>query len=1639
MKATKLIVRIVSGLAALGVTLAGIGIAQLGPAPGPVSGPGGDPALEAVTLFENYAAPSAGLDIKAEAMDGSGCVAADTGFLLTLTEPLEEEHIRRWLTTSPEFDYSLEKNGKTGYKLRPEEAFERGALVTLAFDPLQTDNGQPPRAGNSWAFQTRRGFALERNFPMDEGTGVPVNSAVELTFTGEVKLDDLKKHVSFTPAQSGDWRKTGLNTYSFLATGYMKEGTVYRVKVGGALQGALGGERLGEDYTFKFRTQEKEKAFWSGAGPDNNAYMVTERPAFTLWFHPKNEGPDIPAQVFQFNDIAAYAKALDDSLNYDAWSGQPQPALDTSALQKVFDGRLPILGDEGGGVAVLPEALPAGFYAVQFTTNGRALTCLFQVTDLSAYAISGNGDSLFWLNGLGTSQPVQGAEISKLGGVSLGRTDAQGILAFQNKNASDRNTAYSAKSGEEQLLVMLYDSARVTGFNRMDYWRYVSCDKRLYSPTENMNFFGVLSPKQAGVKAIDKITAVIEENYWDSASASEIRQDIPVKNGVFEGRFSLPELAPGYYCLSAYHGEERLGSTYFEVKIYRKPAYRMSVSVDKPIIWAWEQAEVSAYVEYFDGTPVAALDLTIDGQKLRTDGFGLAGAVVSGRTDYGGLVSYKGVSVEAELPEMGRVYEHTYIQCVSRDVDITADAKREKGVSTLEVQAFAIDFTGLEYLEWYGSNKCLKDFTGSLTLDVSWTKLTYTKGTASSEKRYDPYTKTFVEYNYYSGGRTIETLEGSRKFTVNGKEKQSFALPLNAADDYRIDIKCKDTGGRAFSYTTYVYDVRPDSPGRIYRGDYGYRYGKTAYVRDNNDKNAYAFGDEVSLSLYENRDRDAIKLEGGAVLFVRASDRYLDHTVSPDNLYEFIFDGSILPNLSVYGVWFDGREYIEHYYPYSVRVDTESRALHLEVSQDKPNYRPGETAKLYLKLTDPAGKPVQGTVNLNMVDEALLALREQYDDIAEIFWDTYYFHRSVSVSHVVVRNTGGGEKGDDGGGDGDRSDLRDTALFKTVETDSKGQASVEVKLPDNITSWRLIWQAFRNGEGARRGDVMAGTGRANIIATLPFFVDMRMGSAFLTGDKPILGLRCAGTALAGGEVKYTVEIPTLGFKKTVSAPLSAWFEVPLPALKSGEHSVSVTGEYRELRDKLTLPFAVADGVADHAETVTMPLASSTKFNIPARGMARLTFADKKKSQVMHGLWRVLGTGSIRAEQLLAKQAAGELLDALTPEGRGWSYGTDYAAKIPQFQRENGSISPFTYGDVSESDTLVTTAWACAISSESFNKTAAAQYLYAQMKGSSAPLALMGLAALKEPVMQRINTLLDDAVPEDPVHPVDQIYLALAQIFIGNGSAARTIVEALIKEYCAKAGQTLYVDWENREDTIRLTANLAVAAMLLDLPEGVPLFQYVLENRGYEDLYLLQQLLVLRHQARSVDPECASFTYTLDGRARQVKLFLGHAVTLTTEQLRSIRFSDVSGDVEVTASYLAPGFPAGSNKALTVSQSYGNIDIAQQGTTTGEISFSIAAEAPEGCYSIVHVLPAGLEFIGMDWHWWHWNYNIWVSEVKGQQVTFTVLKGRSARSGTIRFTARPVMTGAFQSEGAYITLTDKPEFTSSVKGGTVTIK
>ena len=96
-----------------------------------------------------------------------------------------------------------------------------------------------------------------------------------------------------------------------------------------------------------------------------------------------------------------------------------------------------------------------------------------------------------------------------------------------------------------------------------------------------------------------------------------------------------------------------------------------------------------------------------------------------------------------------------------------------------------------------------------------------------------------------------------------------------------------------------------------------------------------------------------------------------------------------------------------------------------------------------MEVTDGKGNPVKALVNVNLVDEALYALKDQHVDIlGRIYQDTYY--SGIKTTHYTHDTpemlSGGAEKGGEGGSE--RWDFKYTVIFKTLTINKQGSSSI---------------------------------------------------------------------------------------------------------------------------------------------------------------------------------------------------------------------------------------------------------------------------------------------------------------------------------------------------------------------------------------------------------------------------------------------------------------------------------------------------------------------------------------------------------------------------------------------------------------------
>jgi len=199
-----------------------------------------------------------------------------------------------------------------------------------------------------------------------------------------------------------------------------------------------------------------------------------------------------------------------------------------------------------------------------------------------------------------------------------------------------------------------------------------------------------------------------------------------------------------------------------------------------------------------------------------------------------------------------------------------------------------------------------------------------------------------------------------------------------------------------------------------------------------------------------------------------------------------------------------------------INVNPSRQAIFVSVESDKTTAQPGETVIYTVKTKDLDGKPVQADVSLALVDKAVLALAPSN---SLPLLDAFYPQRGLSVisaSSIVLNaedfnanyqetDPTGERSGGGGKGEGDtgivsvRENFKDTAFWQAqVLTDENGTAQVQVKLPDNLTTWQMKARAVTT-------DTRVGEAQSELLSTRPLQIQLQTPRFFVVDDFVTLG------------------------------------------------------------------------------------------------------------------------------------------------------------------------------------------------------------------------------------------------------------------------------------------------------------------------------------------------------------------------------------------------------------------------------------------------------------------------------------------------------------------------------------------------------
>ena len=210
-----------------------------------------------------------------------------------------------------------------------------------------------------------------------------------------------------------------------------------------------------------------------------------------------------------------------------------------------------------------------------------------------------------------------------------------------------------------------------------------------------------------------------------------------------------------------------------------------------------------------------------------------------------------------------------------------------------------------------------------------------------------------------------------------------------------------------------------------------------------------------------------------------------------------------------------------------LNVEDASKRLSVGVRANRQEYRPAGSANVVVDVKDRDGHAAQSEVTLWAVDYGVLSLTAyRTPDVLE----SVYLKKALQVltednrQRIISRRvlTPKGD-GDGGGGGADaegpsiRSDFRVLAFWLgSVTTDAKGHASTDVKLPESLTTYRIM--AVAADKGSRFG-----SGDSEIRINKPVTLKSTFPRFLAVGDKASFGAVVTSQLKTAGTATVTIE------------------------------------------------------------------------------------------------------------------------------------------------------------------------------------------------------------------------------------------------------------------------------------------------------------------------------------------------------------------------------------------------------------------------------------------------------------------------------------------------------------------------------------
>lgn len=1479
----------------------------------------------------------ASFELSPEKSDSAG-VPVNGVFILKSSTHIASRHLKKSISFEPAVDFEVEDLGENMYRIVPN-GLTGDVVYSIVIPEGLADRDY------SWAYQVKAEFQVISTVPGKNATFVPVNSGVEVTFNREGFVEP-EKYFSISPDIAGSFEQYG-SLLIFKPKKALEQRKVYTVTVKAGMGVASSDDKLKQDYSFSFETSDDNQYQKPFDFEKDFNQSFDKKPVIQVARNYYYSGDQVDrfkglkVQVFKFNGPDEFLESYNKSRDWkNIWTYFARNAgsseIDAKKMNKVAEFEPVVQNNDRAYYFEFPQEVTEGYYLiVGIGRNGDKEYQWFQKTNLSHYAAFSYEKSFAWVYDFATKKPVVDAGVVSINTNNvLGKTSSAGLAEFVTPKEFLEGGSGEGFPNIVKLEARGYNPYFILDFGRYDqrsysyidfrgrkifepskYWEYVSTDRPIYQPSDKVNFWGVIKSRDDEQVVGKELTVGISNGFyygfWETGTDAKpsLNEDLPLVQtkvkvselGNYEGVIDFSGLKPDYYTMFVREGNTVISRTTIHVFSYSKPGYQLSLSPEHRKYFEGDEVVYKAKLAFFDGTPVSKVELSYSGYfgkdvtgEVRTNGKGEAEIkfIVPKADGVYNYPRYYYLNVSPKRSEEASIYTSSNIAVYGPKIELSVKNEMVKdGTNNYTAKISKLSFgSSVDGL----SREIKKSPEPGRQVSAEIRKISYVKVPAKGVSVYYDYiTKTVQQiYDYERQEVVVETVKGVTD--TAGEWKFSKKFPYEENVYYSVIFSASDDGGKVvnyyshYSFNTSNYSYQPYTGLGYGTANTGRLYPSLRVTgRNENDYHDYysvgeKFGLDVNLS-----DANISKNNQKIPVIIYRFGRNIDRVNILDGYhFDEVFSEEFKPQIGYKAVVF-GPYGFEETDQKTIGFKIDDAKLNIKITPDKDKYTPGSEVKLSVKVLDAKNEPVRASVNINVIDEALFAVEENY---AENLLDRLYKYvidtPGVSYTLYDLLNPNPGD-GYGGGGGEARVKFEDTALARSVVTDRNGNAEVKFKLPDNLTSWRVISAAF---EPER---VLGGTNKQNIIATLPFFVDAVISPTYLVGDEPNIKVRLFGgnySADVPSDLEITSESLGVSVKKTVKG---SDLYVALPKLPVGIHEVKMVARQGEKQDILVRKIVVKNSYFTRQETATLNLDNDLLgLNGAKEGLTKVLVSDDKLNKLYDQINALVWSDGARIDQKVSGYVAKKLLSDVfkvgeNPENLDLSY-----------YFKNGGLGLLVYGD---SDLEVSALVANAVP-DKVAKNDLIRYFETELRDQKADIhrvvrSLYGLAALKQPVLSKLQVVRTDKNLELE----DKLFVANALAVLGDKEGARILYLNEISKDVVSKDNSKYLDLKDKTKSVKRTALLGVLLAQLQIETDFDLVRnYLDSNYPEKDLDVLERVLMMKYAVQFKNTNTLEFKLATNNGEKVVKLKPGEIFSfdVMAKDLASVRFTNVKGGGKV---------------------------------------------------------------------------------------------------------------------------------------------